>query len=129
MMCNIALTHFAHTIILNGFRLSDGQLGLILDEIQLCDKSTLQHLDLSENYINESAAESLSALLQSEKTCLETLRLNDRDISVEAYNILSEALINNQSLKLIEIRNVFYLDDDHPIRNDTRVRLTEYSWE
>ena len=65
MMCNIALTHSVRSISLANLKLSDSELGLILDEIQLYDKSSLQDLDLSGNHIDESVVESLSVLLQS----------------------------------------------------------------
>jgi hypothetical protein len=128
MMCNIALMHSAHAISLYSLSLSDGELGLILDEIKLCDKSSLQHLDLRGNLIDKSAIESLSALLQSESTCLKTLLLNHRDISAEALNILVVALKNNQSLELILIKNALGLFLDHPIRNDKRVIFTHNLW-
>lgn len=44
MMCNIALTHSAHTISLVDLMLLDREVGLIFDEIMLCDKSSLQNL-------------------------------------------------------------------------------------
>jgi hypothetical protein len=124
MMCNIALTHSAHTISLASLKLSDSELGLILDEIQLCDKSSLKNLDLSRNDIKECAANSLSILLQLEKTNLKTLILNCIYISDEAFDILAVALKNNHSLELIVIKNVLARKFDHPIINDKRVRLT-----
>jgi hypothetical protein len=128
MICNIALTHFAHTIYLEGLRLSAVELGLILDEIRLCDKTSLHHLDLGRNDIDESAAKSLSALLQSESTNLKTLKLNQSYMSDEAFDIIAIALKNNHSLKLIEIKNAHDLKFVHPIRNDERVRLSKYPW-
>jgi hypothetical protein len=124
MMCNITLTHSAHTISLASLKLSDSELGLILDEIQLCDKSSLKNLDLSRNDIKECAANSLSMLLQLEKTNLKTLILNCIYISDEAFDILAVALKNNHSLELIVIKNVLARRFDHPIINDKRVRLT-----
>jgi hypothetical protein len=124
MMSNIAVTRSAHEISLADLQLSDSELGLILDEIMLCDKSTLQHLNLSGNEIDKSAAKSLSALLQSENTRLKTLNLNSNFISDEGFNILAEALKNNHSLELILLKDVFDRNLNNPIRNDKRVRFT-----
>jgi len=60
IMCNIALKHSAHTISLAGFYLSDEDLGSILDEMQLYDNSSLQHLDLSTNRLLGHAVENLA---------------------------------------------------------------------
>jgi Ran GTPase-activating protein (RanGAP) involved in mRNA processing and transport len=104
-------------------KLSDSELGLILNEIRLFDKSSLQYLDLSGNHIDEFVVESLSALLQSKNTCLKYLEFGHRDISVDALNILAAALKNNRSLVSVDI-NVSFLVADHPIRNDKRVKLS-----
>ena len=125
MMCNVAVSHYAHTISLAGLKFDDEDLAMIINEIKDCNKSNLQHLDLSGNDIDESAAESLSALLQSENTCLKTLLVNNRDISDNAYNILTVALKNNHSLELVDIRNAFPIVANHPITNDKRVKLTQ----
>jgi len=122
MMCNIALKHSASTIDLAKLKLSDSELGLMLDEILLCDKSSLHYLDLSGNTIGESAVESLSALLQSKNTCLNFLLLCDVKISIDAVDILAVALKNNFSLKSVFIY-ASAIAADHPIRNDKRVKL------
>jgi hypothetical protein len=124
MMCNIGLTHSAHTISLVDLMLLDTELGLIFDEIMLCDKSSLQNLDLGRNEIDESAAESLSVLLQSGNASLKILNLNGIYISDEGLNILAEALKNNHSLELVNITNVYFSKALHPIKNDKRVRFT-----
>jgi hypothetical protein len=125
MMCNIALTHSAHTISLVDLMLLDRELGLIFDEIMLCDKSSLQNLYLSRNEIDASAAESLSVLLQSENANLKILNLDGVYLSNEGLNILAEALKNNQSSELIVILTGRAHNLDHPISNDKRVRFTE----
>ena len=124
MMCNIALTHSARTISLANLQLSDSELGLILDEIQLCDKSSLEYLQLAENDIYESAVQSLSELLQSKNTCLRFIEFGHREISDNALNILAVALKNNHSLEAVYI-HVCTIAADHPIRNDGRVILIE----
>ena len=123
MMCNIALTHSAHTISLVDLMLLDRELGLIFDEIMLCDKSSLQNLYLSRNEIDASAAESLSVLLQSENASLKILNLDGVYLSNEGLNILAEALKNNHSSELIVMLTARDRNLDHPIRNDKRVRL------
>jgi hypothetical protein len=125
MMCNIALTHSAHTISLVDLMLLDRELGLIFDEIMLCDKSSLQNLYLSRNEIDASAAENLSVLLQSENANLKILNLDGVYLSNEGLNILAEALKNNQSSELIVILTGRAHNLDHPISNDKRVRFTE----
>ena len=120
MMCNIALTHSAHTISIAGLQLSDNELGLILDEIQLCDKSSLEYLQLAENDIYESAVESLSALLQSKNTCLRFVEFGQGEISDDKLHILAVALKNNHRLEGVYI-NLLTIHPDHPIRNDERV--------
>jgi hypothetical protein len=125
MMCNIALTHSAHTISLVDLMLLDSELGLIFDEIMLCDKSSLQHLDLGRNEIDASAAESLGVLLQSESASLKILNLDGVYLSGEGLNILAEALKTNLSSELIVILTALDRNVDHPIRNDKRVRFTE----
>jgi hypothetical protein len=124
MMCNIALTHSAHTISLVDLMLLDSELVLIFDEIMLCDKSSLQHLDLGRNEIDASAAESLGVLLQSESASLKILNLDGVYLSGEGLNILAEALKTNLSSELIVILTALDRNVDHPIRNDKRVRLT-----
>jgi hypothetical protein len=124
MMCNIAVSHSAHTISLAGLKIFDEDLALIVNEIKECNKSNLKHLDLIGNDIDESAAKSLSELLQSKNTSLKTLHLNRSDISHVGLNIFALALKNNHSLELVEIINGSNLKADHPIRNDKRVRLT-----
>ena len=123
MMCNIALTHSVRSISLANLKLSDSELGLILNEIRLFDNSSLRYLYLSGNHIDEFVVESLSALLQSKNTCLKYLEFGHRDISVDALNILAAALKNNRSLVSVDI-NVSSLVADHPIRNDKRVKLS-----
>jgi hypothetical protein len=125
MMCNIALTHSAHTISLVDLMLLDSELGLIFDEIMLCDKSSLQHLDLGRNEIHASAAETLGVLLQSESASLKILNLDGVYLSGEGLNILAEALKTNLSSELIVILTALDRNVDHPIRNDKRVRFTE----
>jgi hypothetical protein len=124
MMCNIGLTHSAHTISLKDLFFSGDQLILILDEIQICDKSSLQHLDLSGNRFGKAAAERLGTLLQSENTCLKTLKLNNTNMFIDEFDILAEILKTNRSLELVEIKEIIYLRKDHPIRNDKRVIIT-----
>ena len=126
MMCNIALTHSAHTISLVDLKLFDIELGLILHEINLCNKSSLQNLYLHKNDLDESAFDSLSVLLQSENTSLKTLKIFGGYIFDKSLDILEEALKNNHSLELIEIKTLKY-KRDHPIRNDKRVRITKSS--
>ena len=122
MMCNIALTHSACTIILAGLQLSDSELGLILDEIRLCDKSSLEYLQLAENDIYESAVESLSVLLQSKNTCLRFVEFGQGRISDDALNIFSLALENNHSLEGVYI-NLGTIPRYHPINYDLRVMI------
>ena len=93
--------------------------------IMLCDKSSLQHLDLGRNEIDASAAESLGVLLQSESASLKILNLDGAYLSGEGLNILAEALKTNLSSELIVILTALDRNVDHPIRNDKRVRFTE----
>lgn len=106
MMCNIAVTHSAHTICLKGLDLNDAEFSLILNEITKFDKSSVRHLDLSRNFIEKATAQSLITLLQSEKTYLNTLKLKDCDIHHKELDILNEAFKRNQSLELVEIKNI-----------------------
>jgi hypothetical protein len=122
MMCNIALTHSAHTISLSGLNLSDKELGLILDEIQRCDKSTLQHLDLGEHSLEKAAVRSLSKWLQSDTTTIKTLNLGF-GIPEDQLDVLTIALKNNKSLEKVVIGED-YMPEDHPIKEDKRVRVS-----
>jgi hypothetical protein len=124
MMCNIALFYSAHTISLKGLSFFDEQLALILNEIQQSDKSTLQHLDLRRNFIEEVAIKSLSKWLQSDTVCIKTLNLKSTHMLKDEIDILYGALKNNHSLELVEIDGVF-MPLDHPIRKDSRVKITE----
>ncbi len=124
MMCNIGLMHSMHTISLKDLYLLGDELILILDEILQCGKSSLQHLDLSGNRLGKATAERLGALLQSENTCLKTLKLNDTNMFEDEFDILDEILKTNHSLQLVEIKDVIYLRGDHPLRNDKRVIIT-----
>lgn len=124
MMCNIGLLHFAQSISLVGLYLYDEELVLILNEIQKYDKQSLLHLDLSANYVGEFAAKKLSAWLQTENISLKTLKLNSMNLCDNHLSILEQALKNNSSLELIEIKLNDVLSN-HPITNDKRVILTE----
>ncbi len=124
IMCNIALTHSAHTISLAGLQLSDQELGLIINEIQVCDKSSLQHLDLSGNNLYKGALKILSKWLQSDNTCIKTLNLDNTNLTEDKIDLLWEALKNNHSLEAVYIKDRS-IGADHPIRNDERVRLIE----
>ena len=122
IMCNIALTHFAHSISLEGLNLSDQELGLIINEIQLFDKPTLQNLDLSGNQMDEGAFNILITWLQSGKTCIKTLIKNSRDLTDYELNLLHGVLKNNHQLESIEIR-IHFDSSDHPIKEDKRVKI------
>ncbi len=122
MICNIALSHFAHTISLRGLFFSDERLALLLNEIQLCDKSSLQHLDLRGNYIKEDAFQSLIELLKSENICLKTIKLSYAGMPKDKITILADALKNNFTLELVEIyagENPINL----PAINDERIKI------
>jgi hypothetical protein len=124
MMCNIAVTHSAHTICLKCLGLFDADISLILNEFIKFDKSSLRHLDLSRNHIEKATAQSLIKLLQSEKTFLNTLKLNDCAIRQDELDILNEEFKRNQSLELVEIKNIDFLPHDHPIRDTKKVKFT-----
>jgi hypothetical protein len=124
MMCNIAVTHSAHTICLKCLGLFDADISLILNELIKFDKSSLRHLDLSRNHIEKATAQSLITLLQSEKTFLNTLKLNDCAIRHDELDILNEEFKRNQSLELVEIKNIDFLPHDHPIRDTKKVKFT-----
>ena len=126
MMCKIALQHSAHTISFAGFVLGDSEVGLILDEIQKFDDKNLQHLDLSGNHIGCTAANKLSVWLQSEDIFLKTLKLDGLACKSEEFAILEKAIKKNNSLELVEIKDVLAFVADHSILNDKRVRLTQY---
>ena len=123
MMCNIALFYSAHTISLKGLSFFDKQLALILNEIQQSDKSTLQHLDLRGNSIENYAIKSLSKWLQSDTVCIKTLNLKSTRMLEDKIDILYGALKNNHSLESVEIDNIF-MPLDHPIREYSRVKIT-----
>jgi len=125
IMCNIALKHSAHTISLAGFYLSDEDLGSILDEMQLYDNSSLQHLDLSTNRLLGHAVENLAEWLKSDKTRIKNLILNRMNyISFSELDILADALKNNNYLELVvlgdSIHDEFLIR--HRIRKDERVK-------
>ena len=124
MICNIALSHFAHTISLRGLFFSDERLALLLNEIQLCDKSSLQHLDLRGNYIKEDAFQSLIELLKSENICLKTIKLSYARMPKDKIIILADALKNNFTLELVEIMTTG-TPIDHPIIKDKRIKIIE----
>ena len=126
MMCNIALVHSAHSISLAGLNFLDEEIGLILNEIMQCDKPSLQYLDLSENQINEHGLKSLRAWLQSGSTCIKTLHLNNTNTPNDELTILYDAIKNNHSLELLEINTMTNLPDDHPIREDKRVKINGF---
>ena len=124
MMCAITLSHSAEEISINGVGLSDGEMEYVVAKIHQFDKSTLQYLDLSGNYISEATFPALARYIQSKETCLNTLKLNktfrwDRNIKV-----FLKALKKNHSLQLVEL-SLSEVPHNHPIRNDKRVRLTE----
>ena len=125
MMCNIALTHSAQKISLSGLNILEFQLEYIIDEIKKCDKQTLKHLDLSINNIVRAPAEGLNRLLQSENTCLETLKLNHSNMNEDALHFISKALENNSSLESIEMPDHHLLNLYSAIKNDKRVKITE----
>ena len=122
MMCNVALSHSAHTISLAGLKLLDEELALIINEIQRCDKSSLQHLNLSGNFFEKLSVDSLSKLLQSEITCIKTIDLSRTWMDEDKIDVLSETLKNNHSLELIVIDDE-YLPVDHPINEDKRLQV------
>ena len=122
MMCNIALTHSAHTISLCDLGLLDKELALIINEIQQSDKSTLQHLDLDGHRLEKAAVESLSKWLQSDTTCIKTLDLGF-EIPEDQLDVLTIALKNNKSLEKVVIGED-YMPEDHPIKEDKRVRVS-----
>jgi hypothetical protein len=122
IMCNIALTHLAHSISLEGLNLSDRELGLIINEIQFYDQLSLQHLNLSGNQIGEVAFTNLITWLQSDKTRIKTLIINSRDLTHYELDLLHGELKNNQSLESIEIR-INFDSSDHPITKDKRVKI------
>ena len=124
MMCIIAVTHSAHTICLKNQGFFHAEVSLILNEITKFDKSSLRHLDLSGNQLRKATVERLGALLQSENTCLKTLKLNDCAINREELDILNEAFKRNQSLELVEIKNFDFLHHDHPMRDTKKVKFT-----
>ena len=124
-MSNIAVTRSAHKISLVDLYLADNEVAMIIDEIKACDKPTLEYLDMSGNDHSRNSIESLSALLESNNTFLKTLKLNDADIFEDELTIFYEALKNNRSLKLVELTRTDFMPDNHPIRNDKRVRFTE----
>ena len=128
MMSNIAVTRSAHKISLVDLYLAGNEVAMIIDEIKACDKPTLENLDMSGNDHDSNSMKSLCSLLESNNTCLKTLKLNDADIFEVELTIFYKALKNNHSLELVELKNVFALVADHPIRNDKRVRFTKYSW-
>ena len=126
IMCNIALTHSAHTISLAGFYLSYEDLGSILDEMQLCDNSSLQHLDLSTNRLLVHAVENLAEWLKSDKTRIKNLILNHmQHITFHDLDILYDALKNNNCLELVVLDDRIQAEvlRDHPIRKDERVKF------
>ena len=104
--------------------LFDADISLILNELIKFDKSSLRHLDLSRNHIEIATAQSLITLLQSEKTYLNTLKLNDCAIRHDQLDILNEEFKRNQSLELVEIKNIDFLPHDHPIRDTKKVKFT-----
>ena len=126
VMCNIALSHSVHTISLAGLNFSDEEIGLIINEIRECDKASLLHLNLSENHINEHGVKSISAWLQSDMTCIKTLNLNNTNMHNNELSIIYEALKNNHSLEVLEIKTMSNLPDDHPIREDKRVKISGF---
>jgi hypothetical protein len=121
MMCNIALTHSAHTISLRGLGLLDKELALIINEIQQSDKSTLQHLHFGDLSLEKAAVESLSTWIQSNTTCIKTLHLG-LGIPEDQLDVLTIALKNNKSLEKVVIGDD-YMPEDHPIKEDKRVRV------
>jgi hypothetical protein len=123
MMCNIALTHSAHTISLRDLGLLDKELALILNEIQQFDKSTLQHLDLYGHGLEKAAVESLSKWLQSDTTCIKTLDLG-LGVAEDQLDILIVALKNNKSLEKVVIGDDC-IPEDHPIKKDKRVSVVK----
>jgi hypothetical protein len=123
MMCNIALTHSAHTISLCDLGLLDKELALIINEIQQSDKSTLQHLDLDGHRLEKAAVESLSKWLQSDTTCIKTLDLGF-EIPEDQLDVLTIALKNNKSLEKVVI-GVECIPEDHPIKKDKRVSVVK----
>ena len=122
IMCNIALTYSAHSISLEGLQLSDQELGLIINEIQLFDKPTLQYLDLSGNHIDEVAFTNLIIWLQSGKTGIKTLIINSRNLTHYELDLLHGVLKNNHHLESIGIR-INFDSSDHPITKDKRVEI------
>ena len=125
MMCNIGITHSAHTISIAGLKISQYHLDFIIDVIRKCDKQNLKHLDLSRNNIVRAPAKALKRLLESENICLKTLKLNDSNMNEDALHFISKALANNTSLELIEMPNHHLLSKYGTIKNDKRVKITE----
>ncbi len=126
IMCNIALKHSAHTISLAGFYLSDEDLGSILDEMQLYDNSSLQHLDLSANHLLGHAVENLAEWLKSDKTRIKNLILNRMNyILFSELDILADALKNNNYLELVVLDDSLQFEFliRHRIRKDERVKF------
>jgi hypothetical protein len=80
IMSGIVVMHSAHTISLVGLDLYDNEVAEIIDEIKRCDQSSLEHLDLSRNFIGERTVNSLSELLQLKNLSLKTLKLNNTNI-------------------------------------------------
>jgi hypothetical protein len=127
IMCNIAASQSAHTISLAGLYLNDEALDEILDEIQQCDNSSLQHLDLSKNRLLASAVDNLAAWLKSDKTRIKNLILNRMNyISFSELDILADALKNNNYLELVVLDDSIQAEvlRDHPIRKDERVKFS-----
>ena len=59
-------------------------------------------------------------------TCIKTLNLNNTNMHNNELSIIYEALKNNHSLEVLEIKTMSKLPDDHPIREDKRVKISGF---